>query len=131
ALERRAIGILARHKVQRASIVDATIKIATEGAAHTTSLQNFLDRAAALSTLTAAHSGNLAAAVNRLPGLLAAAQPSLQQLDIVARDGTPLIQQIHASVPALNRVATDLGPFVKAAKPGLAKLGIALQKAIP
>ena len=47
-------------------------------------MQSFLDRAASLSTLTASHRDNLSLAVARLPGLLAAAQPSLQQLDTVA-----------------------------------------------
>ena len=70
-------------------------------------------------------------AINRLPGLLSAARPALEQLDTVAVDGTPLVQQIHAAVPALNRVANDLGPFVKIAKPGLVDLGAALKKAIP
>jgi phospholipid/cholesterol/gamma-HCH transport system substrate-binding protein len=131
ALARKVIAILERQKAQLATIIDATNTIASEGASHTASLQNFLDRAAALSTLTASHSSPLALAVNRLPGLLAAAQPSLQQLDTVAVDGTPLLQQLQVAAPVLNRVANDLGPFVKVAKPGLADLGVALKKAIP
>jgi ABC-type transporter Mla subunit MlaD len=130
-LARQVIGILARQKAQLATIVDATNKIAAEAAAHTDDVQNFLDRASSLSTLTAAHSSNLALAINRLPGLLAAARPALEQLDTVAVDATPLVEQIHASVPGLNRVADDLGPFVKVAKPALRDLGSALQKAIP
>jgi ABC-type transporter Mla subunit MlaD len=131
ALARQVIGILARQRAQLATIVDATNTIAAQGAGHTADVQNFLTHAAALSSLTASHSSNLALAINRLPGLLGAAQPALQQLDTVAVDGTPLVQQIHAAVPALNRVANDFGPFVKVAKPGLAKLGVALKKAIP
>ena len=49
--------------------------------------------------MTAAHRDTLSQAINRLPGLLAAAQPALQQLDTVAVSGTPLVQQIHAAVP--------------------------------
>jgi ABC-type transporter Mla subunit MlaD len=131
ALARQVIGILARQKAELATIVDATNTIAAEGASHTTAVQTFLDRAAALSTLTANHASNLSLAINRLPGLLSAAQPALQQLDAVAVAGTPLVQQIHAAVPSLNKVANDLGPFVKVAKPGLQKLGVALQKAVP
>jgi phospholipid/cholesterol/gamma-HCH transport system substrate-binding protein len=131
ALARQVIGILARQKAQLATLVDATNTIATEGAAHTTSVQNFLDRAAALSTLTANHRDNLSLAVNRLPGLLAAAQPALQQLDTFAVGATPLVRQIHAAVPSLDKVANDLGPFVAAARPALAQLGTALKNAIP
>jgi ABC-type transporter Mla subunit MlaD len=131
ALARQVIGILARQKSQLATIIDATNTIASQAASHTNDVQNFIDRAAALSSLTAAHSSNLSLAINRLPALLGAAQPALKQLDTVAIDGTPLVQQIHASVPALNRVADDFGPFVAVAKPGLADLGAALKKAIP
>jgi ABC-type transporter Mla subunit MlaD len=131
ALARQAISILARQRAQLATIIDATNTIASQGASHTANVQSFLDRAAGLSTLTAAHRDSLSLTINRLPGLLAAAQPALQQLDIVAVQGTPLVQQIQASVPGLNRVANDLGPFGAVAKPGLTKLGQALQQAIP
>jgi phospholipid/cholesterol/gamma-HCH transport system substrate-binding protein len=131
ALARQAIGILARQKAQLATIVDATNTIAAEGAGHTQALQTFLDRAAALSTLTAAHRDPLSQTINKLPGLLDAMQPALQQVDTVARDGTPLLVQIHTAVPSLNRLSLDLGPFVKAAKPGLAKLGQSIKTAIP
>lgn len=127
----QVIGILASQRAQLATLIDSTNTIAQEGATHTGAVQSFLDQAAALSSTTAAHRSNLELAIKRLPGLLAAAQPSLQQLDVVARDGTPLVKQIHASVPYLNRVNTDLAPFVQAARPGLARLAVALDQAIP
>jgi ABC-type transporter Mla subunit MlaD len=127
----QVIGILAHQKTQLATIIDATNTIASEGASHTSNVQSFLSQAASLTSTTSNHSSSLQLAINRLPGLLAAAQPSLQQLDVVARDGTPLLQQLHVAAPYLNRVSTDLGPFVKAAKPGLQKLSGALVKAIP
>jgi hypothetical protein len=52
-------------------------------------------------------------------------------VDTVAVDGTPLLQQIHTAVPSLNAVASNIGPFVAAAKPALAKLGAAVDTAIP
>jgi ABC-type transporter Mla subunit MlaD len=131
ALARQVIGILARQKAQLAAILDATNTIAQQAATHTGAAQQFIDRTSAVTATTAAHRGALALAVNRLPGLLGAAQPSLQQLDVVARDGTPLLQELHAAAPWLDRVASDLGPFVAAAKPGLAKLSSALDRAIP
>jgi ABC-type transporter Mla subunit MlaD len=127
----QVIGILAHQKAQLATIIDATNTIAQQGAGHTADVQHFLTQAAALSSITADHSSNLQLAINRLPGLLAAAQPSLQQLDIVAKDGTPLLQQLHVAAPYLNQVSTDLVPFVASAKPGLAKLSTALDTAIP
>jgi ABC-type transporter Mla subunit MlaD len=131
ALARRVIGILNSQRSQLATIADATNTVAAEGAGHTPDVQGFLDRAASLTSLTASHRDALAKAIKRLPGMLAAAQPALEQLDTVAVDGTPLVRQIHTAVPSLNRVAADLGPFVKAARPGLQKLGSALAKTIP
>ncbi len=130
-LARQVIGILASQKAQLAQLVDATNTIAAEGAGHTAAAQNFIQQAASLSATTAQHRSSIELAVNRLPGLLAAAQPSLQQLDVVARQGTPLVQQLGVAAPYLDKVSTDLGPFVSAAKPGLAKLSAALTKAIP
>ncbi len=127
----QVIGILNSQRAQLATLIDATNTIAQQGASHTAAVQSFLDQSAALTSTTAAHSSNLQLSIKRLPGLLAAAQPSLHQLDVVARDGTPLVQQLHAAVPYLNRVNNDLTPFVQAARPGLAQLSTALQQAIP
>jgi ABC-type transporter Mla subunit MlaD len=127
----QVIGILAGQSAQLKTLIDATKTIAQEGATHTGAVQSFLDQAAALSSTTAAHRSNLELAINRLPGLLAVAQPSLSQLDVVAREGTPLVKQLGVAAPYLNRVSTDLGPFVAQAKPGLARLSTALDTAIP
>jgi ABC-type transporter Mla subunit MlaD len=128
ALARQAIGILARQKAQLATIVDATSAIAAEGAGHTANLQRFLDSAAALTSITASHSSNISRSIQLLPGLLAAAEPALQQLDIVARDGTPLLEQLGAAAPSLGRLQRDLVPFAAAAKPALASLSTTLKQ---
>jgi ABC-type transporter Mla subunit MlaD len=131
ALARQVIGILNSQRSQLATIADATNTIAAEGAGHTQDVQRFLDRAATLTSLTASHRGALAQAIKRLPAMLAAARPALARLDTVAVDGTPLLRQIHTAVPSLNRLSADLGPFVKAARPGLQQLAGAVSKAVP
>jgi phospholipid/cholesterol/gamma-HCH transport system substrate-binding protein len=130
-LAHQVIGILARQKTELAALVDATNTVAKQAASHTGAVQSFLQQASTLASTTAQHRSNLALAIQRLPGLLAAAQPALQQLDVVARDGTPLVQQLGVAAPYLNQVSIDLGPFVSAAKPGLAALSSALTVAIP
>jgi virulence factor Mce-like protein len=131
AQARQVISILDHQRRQLATIVDSTSTLAAQGAGHTTDIQRFLDKTAAFTTLTAAHKDNLSQTIARLPALLAATQPALQQLDIVARDGTPLLQQLHASVPALTSVENDLGPFAAAAKPALSQLSSTLTKVTP
>jgi phospholipid/cholesterol/gamma-HCH transport system substrate-binding protein len=128
---RKVIEILNRQHAALATAVDATSTIAAEGARHTGAVQHFLASAATLSRTTAGHSTALGQTVARLPGLLAIAQPTLAQLDTVARDGTPLAAQLHASVPALTRVQHDLGPLASAAIPALRDLRGALRVANP
>jgi hypothetical protein len=49
----------------------------------------------------------------------------------VARQGTPLLNQLRAAAPTIDRLSTDLGPFVAVAKPGLASTSQALRRSIP
>lgn len=131
AAAERVIGILEHQRGQLATIVDATDTIARSGASHAPALTAFLDRSAGLTALIAAHRGSLARTIARLPGLLATARPALSKLDAVAVGGTPLVRQLHAAVPALNRASVDLVPFAAAARPALAKLGAAVRRVIP
>lgn len=131
ALARQAIGILTRQRAELRTIIDASDVITANGAAHAAQLQHFLTSAAAVSAQVAGHSGALSESVARLPGLLAAAEPALHQLDSVATNGTPLLEQLRAAAPELQRVSSDLAPFAAAAKPGLSKLAGALRSAIP
>ena len=127
----QVIGILDRQKAQLSTTIDATSRIAAEGASHPKAVQDFISQASQLTQLTAAHATPLSQAVNRLPGLLSAAQPALTQLDTVARDGTPLLASIHAAVPYLNRVSNDFGPFTRIAEPALSQVNTAFGIAIP
>src|SRR5581483_1205778 len=130
-LAQQVVGILNRQRSQLTAITDATNVLAANGATHTGDGQSFVDRAAGLTSLTADHRSSLSQAIKRLPAMLAAARPALAQLDTVAVDGTPLVNQLHAAVPSLNRLSSDLGPFVRAARPGLARLSTALSHTIP
>ena len=128
---RDAISILTRQGAQLQTLIDSSNRVAAEGAAGTAQLKRFLDQAAAASTLTAAHSGALGQSIGRLPALLAATRPALTQLDAIATQGTPLLQQLTATAPSLDRVSSDLGPFAAVAGPALSKLSTALDTAIP
>jgi phospholipid/cholesterol/gamma-HCH transport system substrate-binding protein len=131
ALARQAAAILIRQRTQLQAVISATRTIMAQGAVHTATLKRFLDQAAGLSAAVALHRGPLAAAVNRLPGLLAATRPALGQLDALARNGTPLLYQLDAAAPWLNRVSADLGPFAAAAVPALARMTAALRQGTP
>jgi virulence factor Mce-like protein len=131
ALARRTVDILLGQQSQLKELIASTAVVAAQGASHTQDLQRFLERAAALSSLTASHRSPLAQGIRRLPGLLAVARPALAQVDAVAVQGTPLLRQLQAAAPLLDRVSRDLKPFVKAANPGLAHLSASLRTSIP
>ena len=66
--------------------------------------------------------------MQRLPALPNAIDPSLHELDAVIKTGTPLTRQLHAAVPSLNGLTTDLGPFARQVQPTLRALGPVLAK---
>ncbi len=116
----RPSAILTRQGAQLQAVISATRTIMAQGAAHTAALKRFLVSAAALSANVAGHRGPARDARSTgSPGSSAATRPALQQVDAVARSGTPLLNQLHASAPWLDRVSTDLGPFAAAAGPAL------------
>jgi virulence factor Mce-like protein len=121
---RRAIAILNRQRRDVTAAVDATDTIVAELASRRGQVQTFVDRAARVTQRTADRRSELADAIRRLPGLLAVAQPALQRLDELAVNGTPVINDLHASAPSFNRLTADLRPFARAAVPALKQLGV-------
>jgi hypothetical protein len=79
-------------------------------------------------TRTGRHADDVALAVQRLPRMLAGAQPALQRLGEVAAAGTPLLAQVHRSAPIVLRLTRDAPALARAARPTLAKLGPVLSR---
>jgi ABC-type transporter Mla subunit MlaD len=131
ALARQVISILSHQNRDLATIIDSTSTIAAEGAAHTDAVQRFIRSSASLLQQTAGHSSALSEAIARLPGLLTAANPALTHLDTVAKEGTPVLANIHTALPYLNAVDRDIGPFAAVAAPAIAAMEKALDVGIP
>ena len=83
-LARKVIAILDRSRSAARRSIDATNTIAAQAAGTHPGGAEVPRPGGALTSLTAAHSDNLSQSIARLPGLLAAAQPALTQLDTVA-----------------------------------------------
>jgi virulence factor Mce-like protein len=123
ALVRKATAILNKQRREVGTIVEATDRIAAELAERSPRVQDFIEQSGRVTKQTADHRTALAQAVERLPGLLAAAEPALERLDAFAADSTPVVRDLRASAPGLDRAITELGPFSRAARPALARLG--------
>jgi ABC-type transporter Mla subunit MlaD len=124
---RRVLSILHSQRAALQTAIDASDTVVGQLAQHAPNLEHFITQAAQLSTVTAAHSGALAQATARLPALLTAAKPALARVDALAVTGTPLLQRLHDSVPEIDKLTTDLGPFARAVAPVLAKLAPVLK----
>jgi phospholipid/cholesterol/gamma-HCH transport system substrate-binding protein len=129
-LAQRAIRILNRQRGQLASIVDSTDRIVAELARRRGRVRDFITEAARVTGQTAQHRDALAESVRRMPALLDASQPALRRADEFAVAGTPLLQQLHASAPSLNRAVADLGPFAAASIPPLRGLRRTVKKGL-
>jgi ABC-type transporter Mla subunit MlaD len=125
---RRVLTIIHQQRAELATAIDASDSLVAQLAAHTPDISSFVAQAARLTQTTAAHSGPLAQALHELPGLLSAARPALADVDGIALTGTPLVQQIHAAVPRINKLTADLGPFARAVAPVLERLAPVLRQ---
>ena len=122
AAARRVLTILHSQRAALGTAIDASDRVVSELASHMASVSNFVTQAANLSTVTAAHSGALSDSIQRLPALLSAARTALPKVDALAVTGTPLLARLHSTIPEIDKLTTDLGPFAKAVAPVLAKL---------
>jgi virulence factor Mce-like protein len=127
----RVIDILDSQTSQISTAITATDEIAKTGATHTAAISAFIKEASGLTQLTADHSSSLEQAINKLPAFLSAATPALKQLNTVATTGTPLLTDLRAATPSLNKVDKDIVPFTKIATPALANLSTAVSAVIP
>jgi phospholipid/cholesterol/gamma-HCH transport system substrate-binding protein len=122
-LARETITTLDQQRAQLQSLLDASDEVLSRLAPQRAAVSHFIDAAAAVSGVAAAHGGSLASAVQRLPALLAATKPALQQFDDVAIASTPVLSALHASAPNLDAMVGDVVPLVRAALPAVTQIG--------
>ncbi|MCW3065220.1 MAG: hypothetical protein JWN32_2392 [Solirubrobacterales bacterium] len=124
ALTRQAIGILNAQRAQIGQIVEASDQLVGQLAHSSGRVQDFVVQAARVTTQTASHSGALADAIRRLPGLLGAARPALTQLDNVAVTSIPIVADVKAAAPYIRQVLSTVPAFARAAVPAFRGLGV-------
>src|SRR5699024_6963583 len=127
ALARRTIAILEEQRDELGEIVDASGRVVKELGRRPEQIEGLVRHAGRVSTQTASQRGALAEGVQRLPRLLAQARPALRKLDALAESATPLVEEIGAAAPDVNRVSVDVPRLAAAARPTLAALGPVLR----
>ncbi|MFL5908486.1 MAG: MlaD family protein [Solirubrobacterales bacterium] len=84
---------------------------------------NFIDNAGRTAAISAERSNDLATNFHLLDDFLAELKPVMFQLGKLADNQTPLLTDLHAAAPGLNRLATNLPPFQNGTQQSLTALG--------
>ena len=126
---RSVLAILNRQHDQLAASLRFTDTVIAQLASRPASVRGFLDHAAAVTQRTGARHDQLALAVQRLPSLLDAARPALAQVDSLTAAALPVLDNLHAAAPGLDRLVGDVQPFARAALPTVDALGPDLARA--
>jgi virulence factor Mce-like protein len=125
---RKVLHILAR---QNKTIRDLNVnsdKIFSQLAANRANVVRFIQRARDTAAASAARRTDLSADFNRLDDFLHQLGPTSAQLAKTARASTPMLADLRAAAPGLNRLALNLPAFNSASKTSLVSLG---QAAVP
>jgi virulence factor Mce-like protein len=129
-LTRRAIRILNGQRSHLANLIRSTDQVVSALAAKRKRVRVFIERSARVTQRTADRKTALSSAIARLPALLDATRPALARLDEIAVAGTPILTDLQASAPGVNRLLDRIGPFAKAARPALDHLSTAAAQGI-
>jgi ABC-type transporter Mla subunit MlaD len=84
---------------------------------------NFIDNAGRTAAISAERSEDLSKNFDLLDDFLAELQPTMVELEKLARFQTPLLTDLRAAAPGLNRLARNLPPFNYGARDSLLSLG--------
>ena len=120
---RRVLRVLSRQRAQLQGVIDSSDRVVAQLSRRRGRVQDFIESAAHVTRRTAERRDALAEAVRRLPALLDAARPALQRLDQLTADGTPVLSDLRAAAPGVNRLIREVEPFAVAGVPALRELG--------
>ena len=84
---------------------------------------HFIDNAGRTATISAERSNDLAQNFHLLDDFLAQLKPTMFQLGNLAEQNTPLLTDLHAAAPGLNKLATHLPVFNSGTEQSLTSLG--------
>jgi ABC-type transporter Mla subunit MlaD len=84
---------------------------------------HFIDNAGRTAAISAERSDDLSRNFDLLDDFLAELQPTLFQLGKLAQNQTPLLRDLHAAAPGLNKLARNLPPFNNGTQQSLTSLG--------
>jgi len=119
----RVLKILAEQKRVLADLArDGDLALAPL-ARENASISRFIDRSGQTAQATAERGDALEAGFERFPAFLQQLTPTARRLGEFAAAGTPVMADLRAAAPSINRFFQQLGPFSEAALPTFRTLG--------
>ena len=87
------------------------------------SAAGFVENASTVATAAASEDTALAQNIQKLPGFLRELRPTMVRLGSLSDQMTPVLSDLGAVAPDVNRLVRETGPFAAAADPALRRLG--------
>jgi phospholipid/cholesterol/gamma-HCH transport system substrate-binding protein len=88
-----------------------------------TQVAGFVDRASVVATAAASRDTALERNIQRLPEFLRQLRPTMTRLGSLSDEMAPVLSDLDAVAPDLNRFVLELGPFSAAATPAIERAG--------
>jgi phospholipid/cholesterol/gamma-HCH transport system substrate-binding protein len=128
AQTRRVLSTLNSQGAELQQGIDQTDRVLAKVAEDPNSLSQFIGKLGAVSERFGSHNQALGESIAKLPPLLEQAEPALRELDAISVEGRPVLASLRRASPPVRSLANQLGPFARAARPTLARLGDAAAK---
>ena len=119
----RVLAILVAENRTLANLATESDAALAPVAAQSQSISDFIDKAGATATATAARGDAMEQSFAKLPEFLQQLDPTVKKLGEFAAAGTPVMTDLRAAAPSINTVFEQLGPFSQAALPTFRTLG--------
>jgi phospholipid/cholesterol/gamma-HCH transport system substrate-binding protein len=119
----RVLAILAAQNRTLANLAQESDAALAPAARESQSIADFIDKAGATATATAARGDALEQNFAKFPAFLTELRPTMRRLGEFAAAGTPVMTDLRAAAPSVNTLFRQLGPFSTAALPTFRTLG--------
>ncbi len=119
----RVLAILASQNRVLADLARDSDAALAPAARESRSISDFIDKAGATATATAARGDALEQNFAKFPAFLTQLRPTMRRLGEFAAAGTPVMTDLRAAAPSINTLFKQLGPFSTAALPTFRTLG--------
>jgi virulence factor Mce-like protein len=119
----KVLNILANQNQVLANLARDSDTVLAPLAAQRQHVADFVVKANTVNQATAERSAALRANLQLLPPFLQQLRPTLARVNGLSDEMVPVLRDLHAQAPAINRLIEQLGPFSQAARPAIRSLG--------